>query len=106
MATVLVFSFDYFVSGRNGIISLCFTGYVYHDCVFLNISSQCAWQGIQSVVGFLLIIPTLNFFQLEVYMFKACQQNMKVTKTTVYLKIKINEKSPFLWFDLSLYAII
>ena len=39
-------------------------------------------------------------------MFKACQQNMKVTKTTVYLKIKINEKSPFLWFDLSLYAII
>jgi len=36
---------------------------------------------------------------------KACKQNMKVIKTTVSLKIKIKEKSPFLWFDLSLYAI-
>ena len=39
-------------------------------------------------------------------MFKACKQNMKVIKTTVSLKIEIKEKSPFLWFDLSLYAII
>jgi len=39
-------------------------------------------------------------------MFKACKQNMKVTKTTVSLKIKIKEKSPFLRFGLSLYAII
>jgi len=39
-------------------------------------------------------------------MFKACKQNMKVIKTTVSLKIEIKEKSPFLWFNLSLYAII
>ena len=39
-------------------------------------------------------------------MFKACKKNMKVIKTTVSLKIEIKEKSPFLWFDLSLYAII
>ena len=30
---------------------------------------------------------------------------MKVIKATVSLKIEIKEKTPFLWFDLSLYAI-
>jgi len=39
-------------------------------------------------------------------MFKNCKQNIKVIKTTVSLKIEIKEKSPFLWFDLSLYTII
>ena len=39
-------------------------------------------------------------------MFKACKQNVKVIKTIVTLKIEIKEKSPFLWFYLSLYAII
>jgi len=29
---------------------------------------------------------------------------MKVIKTNISLKIEIKEKSPFLWFDLSLYA--
>jgi len=42
----------------------------------MNISSQFAWQGVQSAVGFLLIVPTLNFFQKKVYMFKTCKQNV------------------------------
>jgi len=39
-------------------------------------------------------------------MYIACIQNMNRIKTTVSLKIEIKEKCPFLWFDLSVYAII
>jgi len=39
-------------------------------------------------------------------MYIACKQNMKRIKTTISLDIEIKEKSPFLWFKLSVYAII